>query len=315
MVHLSHSIVTLIVLVHLCMDTVSPERRIFKGRRVEISEFPFLVSIKYGYGFCGGSIISPIWIVTAQHCFTRTGWISHSFVSMPKGLNQYVYAGSDLVNISIMKPMSPGAIERRIKIAVLHPNHDIAVVRLDRPLNFDKTIQPILLPRKGEGDRFSNVSVCGFGTAETGLPSPFLKASEHNFQESDQCFEEYRNKVIKFLEEPLNQTAKMTEHMKVKLAELVKRVNKSLSAFPITKICLPRKGGEGVCMGDSGGPLVARRAAGSHVLAGIAISASAAKSKSGKREVCSDLDTFAFFSRTSFFLEWIYSAAGEELSN
>ena len=315
MVHLSHSIATLIVLVHLCMDTVSPERRIFKGRRVQISEFPFFVIIHYGLKACGGSIISPLWIVTAQHCLIGTGWISHSFVNIPIGLNQYVYAGSDLVNITTMKPMSPGAIERRIKIAVLHPNHDIAVVRLDRPLNFDKTIQPILLPRKGEGDRFSNVSVCGFGTAETGLPSPFLKASEHNFQESDQCFVEYREKTIRFLEEHFNQTVEMNKDMQVKVAELLMKVNEMLSAYPITKICLPKKGGEGACKGDSGGPLVAKRAAGSPVLVGIAESVSLAKSKSGKREVCSDLDSFTFFMRVPSFLEWIYSVAGEELSN
>ena len=315
MVHLSHSIATLIVLVHLCMDTVSPERRIFKGRQVEISEFPFLVSVASGVSFCGGSIISSLWIATARHCLAETGWVSDSFINIPSGIIEYVFANNSLMDISTMKPISLGAIERQIKISVLHPNHDVALAKIDRSLNFDETIQPILLPRKDEIDRFSNVSASGFGITETGLPSAFLKASEHSLQESDQCFVEHREKNIKFLEEHFNQTVEMNEHMQVKVAELLEKFNKSLSAFPITKICLPRKGGEGVCMGDSGGPLVARRAAGSPVLVGIAESVSVAESESGEYEPCSALDTFSFFSRTSYFLEWIHSVAGENLSN
>ena len=300
MVHLSHSIVTLIVLVHFCMDTVSPERRIFKGRRVEISEFPFFVTIVFGKSFCGGSIISSLWIATARHCLAETGWVSDSFINIPFGTIQYVYAGNDLVNITTMKPMSPGAIERRIKVAVLHPNHDIAVAKLNRPFNFNETVQPILLPRKDEGGKFTNVSVCGFGTTETGHSSPFLKASEHNFQESDRCFEEYLGRFV-------------GRKMEVKMQEKV--TDRQSEEESVPQVCVARKGGEGICLGDSGGPLVARRAAGSHVLAGIAISGSGAESESGKLEYCSDKDTFSFFIRTSSHLDWIYSIAGENLSH
>ena len=284
MVHLSHSIVTLIVLVHLCMDTVSPEGRIFKGRRVEISEFPFFVIIHYALGVCGGSIISPLWIATARHCFTRTGWISDPFINIPLGVNEYVYAGSDLVNISTMLPISL-VIQATIVMTILHPNHDIALVRLEQPIALNETIQRILLPRKEE-DEFTTVTAIGFGSpGENETMSPFLKASQHNFQESNQCFEEFETY--------------------------------SEMEFPDSNftICVARKGGEGICPGDSGGPLVARRAAGSHVLAGIAMSGSTAKSESGAWVHCSALDSFSFFVRTSSHLDWIYSIAGENLSH
>ena len=281
MVHLSHSITTLIVLLHTCMDTVSPERRIFKGRRVEISEFPFFVTILYGFGFCGGSIISPLWIVTSKHCFIDEGWITDSFVNVPLKEDKHVIAGNDELNESMS---SPGAIERRIKMAVLHPKYDVALARFEQPITFNERIQRILLPRKGEGYKFTTIFAVGFGgTEENELGSGFLKASQHNFQESDQCIKEYERKEMTRLPD---------------------------SKF---KICVARKRGEGICIGDSGGPLVAKRAAGSPVLAGIAQDVTMVWT--GKWEHCSDLDSFSFFVRTSSHLDWIYSIAGGNLSN
>ena len=299
MVHLSHSIATLIVLVHLCMDTVSPERRIFKGRRVKIAEFPFFVTINYGITICGGSIISPLWIATAQHCFILgTGWKPAYYINVPLFMNESVLAGNELLNISKTFPMFPGATERRIKIIFLHPKYDVALVRLKEPVDFNETIQRILLPRRGEGYKFTTIYTLGFGaTEESTLGSDFLKASQHNFQESDQCFEDFYN-----LYHNLYPNQKYISNL---------RANYN----PEFMICAPRKGGQGVCKGDSGGPLVARRAAGSPVLSGITSAISPAKSKSGKWEACSDLDSYSFFMRTSFFLDWIYSIAGENLSN
>ena len=45
--------------------------RIVGGQETEIHEYPWQVGIEWSHGshiFCGGSIISTEWILTAAHC-------------------------------------------------------------------------------------------------------------------------------------------------------------------------------------------------------------------------------------------------------
>lgn len=42
--------------------------RIVGGRRINITDAPHQVSLQTTQHICGGSIISPLWILTAAHC-------------------------------------------------------------------------------------------------------------------------------------------------------------------------------------------------------------------------------------------------------
>lgn len=103
---------------------------IVAGSGASISQAPWQVALvnnrassNYAGQFCGGTIISREWIVTAAHC---VDWISSNQISVLSGTNQ-------LSNSSL----SGSSVES----VIIHPNwnsytnqNDIALVKLDVPL-------------------------------------------------------------------------------------------------------------------------------------------------------------------------------------
>jgi secreted trypsin-like serine protease len=55
---------------------VHSDERIVGGQPIDISEIPYQASVLYlNYHLCGGSILSPKWVVSASHC----GRVVHIF--------------------------------------------------------------------------------------------------------------------------------------------------------------------------------------------------------------------------------------------
>nr|XP_027215272.1 chymotrypsin-like protease CTRL-1 [Penaeus vannamei] len=69
------------------MRQVNRANRIVGGVETEVNEYPWMVSLVDGsgyYHFCGGSIISSQWVVTAAHCAVgpcAAGYASRSSVN------------------------------------------------------------------------------------------------------------------------------------------------------------------------------------------------------------------------------------------
>nr|XP_031360413.1 acrosin-like [Lonchura striata domestica] len=112
--------------------------RIVGGTGAAEAEWPWIVSIQHpwvpGLGhWCGGSLITADWVLTAAHCFDKFDNISLLYVVI--GATQLTRPG-------------PGAQVRSVKQVVIHSDYrrsdysyDIALMQLDRPVLCSSYIQ------------------------------------------------------------------------------------------------------------------------------------------------------------------------------
>ncbi|CRL03495.1 CLUMA_CG016525, isoform A, partial [Clunio marinus] len=135
------------------------DTKIVGGFIAKPNQFPFQVALYYkGSLRCGGSIIDPSWILTAAHCV---------------GVEQLsILAGSNILGV--------GGSWRNVVETIIHEDYgnfknDIALMRLDRPLNFSDSIQSVELLEENI-PALSEVTICGWGrTSNIGFISTLLK--------------------------------------------------------------------------------------------------------------------------------------------
>ncbi|XP_020845145.1 serine protease 55 [Phascolarctos cinereus] len=144
-------------------------------------EVPWQVGIYFNNTFlCGGSILDKLWILTASHCFiddkledflgqgSPFHFVRHIFSS---SLNRFLYNGHPLMlvlpcRVKQKKPVlfgnavtleefdSERVEKRNVSKLILHPNfnemfmdHDIALMLLDSPIEFNIQKIPICLTK------------------------------------------------------------------------------------------------------------------------------------------------------------------------
>lgn len=118
--------------------------RIIEGQVVAYRNWPMQVFLasknqtSSNYQVCGGTIIDEEFVLTAAHCVAIEGK-SRKILAGRLNLAQY----------------EPGDQEREVVRAIRHPNYklnsisdDIALVKLDRPLDYSKTVYPARLPAR-----------------------------------------------------------------------------------------------------------------------------------------------------------------------
>ncbi|XP_011501548.1 PREDICTED: trypsin-7-like [Ceratosolen solmsi marchali] len=193
--------------------------RIVGGYETSIEKHPYQVSLQYRNDhICGGSIISSDWIVTAGHCVAT--YMNLRYLSVKAGTTSL---------------KDPGQVAK-VQIIIAHENYtrrstdnDIALLRLEAPLELGPTVGPIELPPlDGEHERClffcDKATVTGWGVLESkGKPADRLRAVAVPLVSNAQCAKLYEPRPI-------------TERM----------------------LCAGHVyfGGKDACQGDSGGPLV-----------------------------------------------------------
>uniref|UniRef100_T1HAB6 Peptidase S1 domain-containing protein n=1 Tax=Rhodnius prolixus TaxID=13249 RepID=T1HAB6_RHOPR len=133
----------------LSVKSQAAQRRIVGGDEAGFGSFPWQVSpwrayIRIGSSRCGGSLVNRYHVVTAGHCVARAN------------ARQVQVTLGDYVINSAVEPLP--AYTYGVRQISVHPyfkftpqadRFDVAVLRLDRPVQYMPHIAPICLPTKG----------------------------------------------------------------------------------------------------------------------------------------------------------------------
>lgn len=141
--------------------------RIVGGRPADPDEWPWLAALvrKGGSGsgqYCGATLISNTHVLTAAHCLEPFRKEEILVKLGEYDFSQSGETGDETFSVTAMK---------------LHENYnsvtyenDIAIIRLDRPATFSKSIWPICLPDASQEFTNTRAFVIGWGTIYFGGP-------------------------------------------------------------------------------------------------------------------------------------------------
>uniref|UniRef100_A0A3P9QGJ1 Acrosin n=1 Tax=Poecilia reticulata TaxID=8081 RepID=A0A3P9QGJ1_POERE len=196
--------------------------RIIGGRDAPEGAWPWQASIQFlGTHFCGGTIISNKWVVSAAHLVEKkTKESSTDFLTV-------------LVGITALSKPGPHSQRRGVKNVIIHErydfnssNNDVALLMLKSPLKFTNYIQPCCIPMSINHQVALNLSNCfitGWGSINyKGGAVDMLQEAELELIETLRCNQKHWYNGL------------ITENM--------------LCAGMLT-------GGVDTCQGDSGSPL------------------------------------------------------------
>ncbi|XP_036620990.1 ovochymase-2 [Trichosurus vulpecula] len=208
--------------------------RIVGGSPVEKGAYPWQVSLKRREKhFCGGTIISAQWVITAAHC------VMHK--DMKTFLN--VTAGEHDMNLVEQgeQTLSVDTIIRHPYFTLRKPmNYDIALLKMNGTFKFGQFVGPVCLPKQGE--TFEPGFICttaGWGRLEENGRLP---------------------QVLHQVDLPIL-TKRKCAAMLLTLKRPIKGNTLLCAGFP--------DGGKDACQGDSGGSLMCRNKHGAWTLAGV----------------------------------------------
>nr|XP_015833214.1 PREDICTED: trypsin-1 isoform X1 [Tribolium castaneum] len=213
--------------------SVRRDGKIVGGTNADKGEFPWLVSItRRGGHFCGGTLISNRFILTAGHCLctgigTDTVKPTHIKVTI---------AQHDLTN------KSSDAYEMTLKAISIHPDYtcgkvkdDIAILELDNKLVWSDSVSPACLAASSDEDDYRPIDglpavVAGWGwtneDSSKGGRAKILQKAKVNVIRTEKCRQWFQS-----------------QGKKTKIQN--------------TQICAGHEqGGIDACWADSGGPLM-----------------------------------------------------------
>ncbi|XP_031616447.1 serine protease easter-like isoform X2 [Contarinia nasturtii] len=180
---------------------------------------------------CGGVLINENYVLTASHCVNSKALVDRKWIISGVRLGEWdVKSQNDCEENLCSDPVQNVRVAERIPHENYNPNlvksqNDIALLRLERPVNYTQWIKPICLPTNDDvaDKNFAAVPliVAGWGQTESGSKSDKKMKLKVNGTPLDYCNIKYHT-------------------------------------LTSTQLCAGGQTGKDSCNGDSGGPLMVK---------------------------------------------------------
>ncbi|KOC59196.1 Trypsin-1 [Habropoda laboriosa] len=170
----------------IALNPLTPTGQIIGGTDAKIEEVPHQVSLQSsGFGFCGGSIISKEWVVTAGHCMVYPAeWITVRAGTATKSSGGSLHEVAEVI-----------VHEKYVTNYHGVPENDVAVMRMKTPFKLDKTRRPVELFKQDE-ESIAGISavITGWGaTREGGNTASVLKKVDVPIVSKKSCNDAYKS--------------------------------------------------------------------------------------------------------------------------
>uniref|UniRef100_A0A1I8NVF3 Peptidase S1 domain-containing protein n=1 Tax=Stomoxys calcitrans TaxID=35570 RepID=A0A1I8NVF3_STOCA len=167
-----------------CTDCVcgiaNTQKRIVGGQETEVHQYPWMTMLLYGGRFyCAGSLINDQFVVTASHCVYgfRKERISVRLLEHDRNAANYQ------------------KIDRKVTEITTHPKYnartydnDIAIIKLDEPVEMTELLHPVCMPTPGKSFKGETATVTGWGALKVGgLTSNTLQEVKVPIMSQDEC--------------------------------------------------------------------------------------------------------------------------------
>lgn len=285
--------------------------RIFGGRPSPDGAWPAQVSLhsaysmdgsaqgRYSSQFCGGTIITDQWILTAAHCVV--------------GENGYASDPDSLLVRSGDVDMRRGDM-RRVAEVIVHPGYDpnvidndIALLKLSsRITDSSGPVTAISLQTQGEAPPKGPAVVVGWGRMENGDFPVSLMETDIDIVSNEVCnsgmAEQTRKDMGGFLLGMGEANRIPIDSLERAFAILVGDMGDALTS---NMVCAGTSSGQRtMCNGDSGGPLMVQAPNGAWVQVGVV---SWNRAPIGADSKCGHENLYGVYTRVSQYYDWIVS--------